>query len=65
MGGSGSGSGLGRVGLRGFLPGSQLQTDGAVPRSALLLLPAGEERQTGPDGPRVSLIVCVSCFRYI
>ena len=62
MGGSGSGTGLGCVGLTGLLPGSQLQTDGAVPCSALLLLLAGEEFQTGPDGARVSLIVCVLCF---
>ena len=62
MGGSGSRAGLGCVRLHGLLPGSQLQTDGAIPRSAFLLLPAGEVCQTGPDGPRVSLLVCHSCF---
>lgn len=65
MGGSGSRSGLGCVGLHGLLPGSQLQTDGAVPRAAFLLLPAGEVCQTGPDGARVSLFslfVRILCF---
>lgn len=62
MGSSGSRSGLGFIGLRGLLPGSQLQTDGAVPCSAILLLPAGEMCQTGTDGARVSLFIFVSCF---
>lgn len=62
MGGSGSGSGLGCVGLHGLLPGSQLQTDGAVPRSALLLLPAGKVCQTGSDGERVSLFIVIHFF---
>lgn len=60
MGGSGSRSGLGCVWLHGLLPGSQLQTDGTVPRSTLFLLPAGEVYQTGPDGARVSLFVVYS-----
>lgn len=62
MGSSGSRAGLGFVGLHGLLPGSQLQTDGAVPCSAILLLPAGEMCQTGTDGARVSLFVFVSSF---
>ena len=57
MGGSGSGSGLGCDGLHGLLPGSQLQTDGAVPCSSLLLLPVGEVYQIGPDGERVSVFI--------
>lgn len=57
MGDSGFGSGLGCVGLHGFLSGSQLQTDGAVPCFAFLLLPSGKVHQNGPDGPRVSLII--------
>lgn len=65
MGGSGSGSGLGCIGLLGLLSGSQLQTDGAVPRAALLLLPAGEECPTGPDGARVSRFVCVFFFNHL
>lgn len=62
MGSSGSRSGLGFVGLHGLLPGSQLQTDGAVPCAAILLLPAGEMCQTGTDGARVSLFLFVLCF---
>ena len=62
MGGGGSGPGLGCVGSTGLLPGSQLQADGALPLPALLLLPAGEVCQTGPNRtgvrPRVSVCVC-------
>lgn len=49
MGDRGSGSGLGCAGLCGLFSGSQLQTDGAVPRSAVLLLPAGEVCQKRSD----------------
>ena len=59
MGGGGPGPGLGCSGCAGLLPGSQLQADGAVPRAALLLLPAGEVYQTGSKRKGVRTRVCV------
>lgn len=56
MGGSGSGVGLELVGLPGLLSGSQLQTDGAVPCTALLLLPSWKVHQSWANWAWVSII---------